>query len=114
MKLPLSFLSQYIDLKEYSLSDLSEILTLSGMEVEKIENEFPSFTNVVVAKVEEATPHPNADKLQIATVFDGENRYQVVCGATNCKKGLITAFAKEGAVLTTSDGETFKIKSTEK
>lgn len=110
MKISLSLLKNYVDLNNLTPIEISEILTEAGIEVENIENENPSFSGVVSAKVEEVNPHPNADKLKIATIFDGQNRYQVICGASNCKKGMITAFAKSGALLTDGSGKKIQIK----
>ena len=65
MKLSLSLLKKYVDVSEISLIEISDILTLAGIEVDNIENEKPSFSNVVAAVVEDVIPHPNADKLKI-------------------------------------------------
>ncbi|MBV1907012.1 MAG: phenylalanine--tRNA ligase subunit beta, partial [Pseudomonadales bacterium] len=58
------------------------------------------------ANVVSVAPHSNAEKLSVCQVFDGENTLQVVCGAPNVRAGLVTAFARVGAVL---PGD-FKIK----
>ena len=55
---------------------------------------------------EQAEQHPDADKLQVCQVSDGKETFQVVCGAPNARVGLLTAFAKVGAVLP----DNFKIK----
>ncbi len=109
MKIALSLIKEFISI-DLSAQEIAQKLTLAGIEVENIENENPSFTNVVVAKVEEVEKHPKADKLTIAKVNDGKEIFQVVCGAPNCKKGMITAFAKIGATLTTEDKKNFEIK----
>jgi phenylalanyl-tRNA synthetase beta chain len=61
---------------------------------------------VVVAQIQSAEQHPDADKLKVCQVSDGVDVFQVVCGAPNAREGLITAFAKVGAVLP----DNFKIK----
>ncbi len=109
MFLPLSLLKNYLTI-DLSLAEIVEKLTNLGIEVEKIENETPSFSNVIAAEVQKVEKHPSADKLQIATVFDGKENYQVVCGAPNCRAGLKTAFAALGATLTDEKNQTFKIK----
>lgn len=108
MKIPLSLIKSYLDLPE-SLNDLAEILTLLGIEVDGIENAAPPFSGVVVGKILSAIPHPEADKLRVAQVFDGKQEWQVVCGASNCREGLFTAFAKIGAVLYDAKGSPLKI-----
>lgn len=108
MKFPLSWLKDYIDI-DLSDEQLSETLTMLGIEVESIEQTKPSFSSVVVAKVISAEKHPNADRLKVAIVDDGTQKMQIVCGASNCREGLITALARVGAVLKDDKGE-FTIK----
>lgn len=109
MLVPLSWLKDYLDIR---LTDeqLADTLTLAGLEVDKIEKTSTGFTNIVVCQVIKTFPHPEADRLKIAEVSDGSENYQVVCGAPNCREGLITAFAKIGATLTDKSGKEFKIK----
>lgn len=109
MKLPLSWLKEFLDLP-VSPQEISETLTMLGMEVEKISENRPSFKGVVVGKVLEANRHPNADRLQVAQVTDGEKIYQVVCGASNCRAGIQVALARVGAELTDKQGKKFPIK----
>lgn len=111
MKIPLSLLRSYIHLDE-PLAQLAETLTLLGIEVEGILNETPRFSHVVAAEVRAVKPHPAADKLQIAEVFDGAKSWQVVCGARNCRAGLKTAFARIGAILYSSEGKEIRIVET--
>jgi phenylalanyl-tRNA synthetase beta chain len=86
--------------------ELADQLSLSGLEVDDVEGVAGDFTGVVVGEILTAEPHPNADKLQVCQVNDGEQTVQVVCGAPNARAGLKTAFARVGAVL---PGD-FKIK----
>jgi phenylalanyl-tRNA synthetase beta chain len=109
MKLPISLIKKYVDFAE-TPKEIAKILTFAGIEIEKIENEEPTFCNVVAARVEEVEKHPSADKLSIAKVNDGTQIMQVVCGASNCKQGMITAFAKIGATLLDDNNEIYKIK----
>jgi len=85
---------------------LADQLSLSGLEVDDIESVAGDFTGVVVGEILTAERHPNADKLQVCQVNDGEQTVQVVCGAPNARAGLKTAFARVGAVLPGN----FKIK----
>ncbi len=54
---------------------------------------------VVVAKILEKKPHPNADKLSLCRVTDGEKEYAIVCGARNMSEGDHVALSKIGAKL---------------
>lgn len=79
---------------------LADILTMAGLEVDSIEPAAPAFSGVVVAKVLKVTAHPDAKKLHVCDVDDGNgNVSKVICGASNVREGLIVAFAKVGAVL---------------
>jgi phenylalanyl-tRNA synthetase beta chain len=98
MKLPLSLLRQWIDLNE-PIASIAETLTLLGIEVDGIPFETAPFSGVVVARVESVEKHPDAARLCIAQVFDGKETRQVVCGAPNCRPGLVVAFAPPGAKL---------------
>ena len=109
MKVPLSWLKEYVTIKASS-PEIADILTMTGLEVDAIEKYHPPFSGIVVGTVTDVEPHPNADKLCIPTVSDGTESTQVVCGATNCRKGLKVAFAKTGASIQEADGTTFKIK----
>lgn len=115
MLVPFSWLKQHLELtpeQEASLSPekIADVLTLAGLEVDKVEKTALGFSGVVVAKVLEASQHPEAEKLRVAKVTDGTSTYQIVCGAPNCRAGLVTALATIGAQLTQPSGDTFKIK----
>lgn len=109
MLVPLSWIRDYLD---FSLTNeqIADTLTLAGLEVDKVEPTDLGFEGVVVGRVIDTKPHPEADKLKVATVSDGTETFQVVCGAPNCRKNLITSFAKIGAKLTTEEDKVFKIK----
>ena len=110
MKVPLSWLKEFLDLT-LTPEKISEVLTLAGLEVDAVTLIGSNFSGVVVAKVLSTTPHPNADRLCVATVTDGTEELQIVCGAKNCRPGLITALAKIGATLPPDEsGKPFKIK----
>jgi phenylalanyl-tRNA synthetase beta chain len=109
MRIPLSWLKKYLNV-DITAEKVSEVLTLAGLEVEGIDRPKFDFEGVVVGKVVRAEKHPNADKLRVATVSDGVEEFQVVCGAANCREGLLTAFAKIGASLKDPDGKIWKIK----
>ncbi len=109
MKQTLSLIKKFVDV-DISSTEIANILTLSGMEVESIENETPSFEGVVSAEIKEVEKHPSADRLSIAKVYDGEKDYSIVCGASNCRKGIKVALAKIGAQLTDENNKKWKIK----
>ena len=106
MKFPLSWLKEFLTL-ELSPAQLAKHLTMCGIEVDHFEKMAPKFTQVVVAEIISTIPHPQADKLTIAQVFDGTHTHQVVCGATNCRPSLKTALALIGATLIDDQGQSF-------
>jgi phenylalanyl-tRNA synthetase beta chain len=89
---------------------LVDQITMAGLEVDEVASVARDFSNVIVAEILTAEPHPNADKLQVCTVSDGTEVHQVVCGAPNARAGLKTAYAQVGALLPTPEGGEFKIK----
>ncbi|MGY8809030.1 MAG: phenylalanine--tRNA ligase subunit beta, partial [Fidelibacterota bacterium] len=97
MKVSLSWLKRFVDF-EYSSSELADKLTMQGFESEVV-TDFSSLQHIVVGEVKSAEKHPDADKLKVCTVTDGNDSYNVVCGAPNVDKGQKIVFAKVGAVL---------------
>lgn len=106
MKITYNWLKEYIEF-DLSAAELAERLTNVGFEVEEYFPLIKPFSGVVVGKVLSKDKHPDADKLSICRVSDGENEYQVVCGASNVEAGQTIPFARVGALL---DGGNFKIK----
>lgn len=105
MKLVLSWLREFLPIN-LSPEDISHALTMGGLEVEALHEVVPTFSGVVVAKVLSVRRHPQAEKLVIAQVFDGKEEHQVVCGAPNCREGIIVPYAKPGAIV---GGKTLQI-----
>ncbi len=59
-----------------------------------------TFPNIIVAKVLTVEKHPNADRLRVVTLSDGNNTIQpVVCGAWNFEAGAIVPLALPGATI---------------
>ena len=73
-------------------------LTMAGLEVEAVTAVAPALKGVVVARIEAATPHPSG-RLSVCQVQDGSQARQVVCGAPNVRPGLLSAWARPGALL---------------
>jgi phenylalanyl-tRNA synthetase beta chain len=109
MRVPLTWLKEYIKFT-HTPTQLADILTMIGLEVESIEMLPPTFEGVVVGRILATERHPNADNLTLAKVETGRGVVDVVCGAENCRAGIKTAFAPVGASLTDEEGKTFKIR----
>ncbi len=98
MKFSEKWLRTWID-PELSTSELCDQLTGAGLEVDAVETMADEFTGVVVGEIVELHAHPKAERLSVCTVFDGSEKFSVVCGAPNAREGLKTAFAKVGSEL---------------
>jgi phenylalanyl-tRNA synthetase beta chain len=91
---------------EASPQDLCHRLTMAGLEVDSLKELGAGFETVIVARLEQVDPHPEADRLTLCQVNTGCEVVAVVCGATNHKAGDLVALAQPGTVL---PGD-FKIK----
>lgn len=99
MRVPLSWLSEYVDLPPLEPRQLAAVLEMLGHEVEEIEPLDVGWSGVVIAQVETVAPHPDADKVRVCTVTTGGDPITVVCGAWNFEAGARVAFANPGAIL---------------
>ena len=109
MKIPLSWLNDYVKIDDIDPNELAEKLTRAGLQVESIDTVGGEELSdlIVVAEVLECEAHPDSDHLHVCKVTDGKDEFQVVCGAPNMRKGIKTAFAKIGAFIPEGG---FKIK----
>ncbi len=109
MKLPLSWLNEYVKVDDVDPKELAEKLTRAGLQVEAIETVGDEQLSdlFVVVEVLESVDHPDSDHLHVCKVTDGTETFQVVCGAPNMRAGIKTAFSKIGAVIPNGG---FKIK----
>ena len=108
MKVPVSWLNEYVDVSDLSSQVLSDKLTFSGIEVDGVDEIGATLDeNFVVGEVLSCEPHENSDHLSLCSVSDGMDQYQVVCGAPNCRAGIKVPFARVGAVIPAGG---FKIK----
>src|SRR5688572_30072112 len=125
MKLPISWLKYYIDLDGLSVEEIARKLTLAGLEVDEIKyaglpmpvkdgerHEFKTSgigwdrDKIVVAEIRQVNPHPNADRLTLLDLYDGQQNQTVLTGAPNIfhlkgtgklEKPIKVAYAKEGS-----------------
>ncbi len=97
MKFTLSWLKDHLGTKA-SLDDIAAKLSAIGLEVESIEDPAAKLGAFTIARVLEAKPHPNADRLKVVQVetAKGKSPVEVVCGAPNAKAGMVGVFAPLG------------------
>lgn len=98
MKVPLTWLKEYVTFSMHH-TDLAHRLTMAGNEVGSIDVVGEFWDHVYVGYVDSIQPHPNADRLRLATVDLSNEKITVVCGAPNIQAGQKIAFAKVGASL---------------
>ena len=131
MKIPISWLREYVDLDGLSIEEIARKLTLAGLEVDEIKyvglpvsngtgpgsserHEFKTSgiswdpDKIVVAEIREVMPHPNADRLTLLDLYDGQQTQTVLTGAPNIfhlkgtgklPKPIKVAYAKEGSTI---------------
>ncbi len=93
-----------------SVREIADALTQTAFEVEEVVPLDAGLEQVVVGRVRHVRPHPDADRLRVASVDVGEEtERQIVCGAPNLAEGQMVAVALPGAVLPTPDGAGFAI-----
>jgi phenylalanyl-tRNA synthetase beta chain len=107
MRVSLSWLRDYVDLR-LTPEELAARLTMAGLAVDRVDRTSGDWgPDIRVGRIAEVAPHPNADRLRLATVDVGNGeRHTVVCGAPNVATGQMVAFATAGARL--RDGHTGK------
>ena len=97
MKISFDWLKSFIPL-EGGIQEVVEQLTMLGLEAE-LDLDTSRLGDIIVGEVTSKIKHPNADRLSLCEVFNGEKTYPVVCGAPNVDKGQKVAFAPVGTVL---------------
>ena len=99
MKIAESWLREWVD-PDMGTEELAHELTMLGHEVDGVEFEGTGIDEVVVAEVIECGKHPDADKLSVCRVSDGNGELiDIVCGAPNVRAGMKTPLAKPGVTL---------------
>ncbi len=89
------------------VNELAEQLTYLGLEVDDISSSLPAMSEVVIARVVDVLPHPDAERLKVCEVDNGtSDLVQIVCGAPNVRMGLVTALANPGCPM--PDGKKLK------
>lgn len=93
MKVLKSWLSDWVDIDKINGDELSLALESLGFEIESRIDIKPNYKNIVVGKVLEIYPHPNADKVRVTKVDTGNNVFEIVCGAFNFDVGAVVPVA---------------------
>lgn len=110
MKISLNWIKNFVDINGISVDELSNSLTMAGLEVESVEDQNLRLKNFVIGKVLEKVKHPKADKLSVCQVDVGTEKLQIVCGAPNVDTGQTVAVALNGAVVPSNQMVIGKVK----
>ena len=98
MWLSLNWIKDFVDYElDRDPKDLGCLISLSVAEVEDVKIVGKALDQVRVVEVIKTEPHPDADKLKLATLTDGTEVRTIVCGASNCRPGIKLPFADIGA-----------------
>ena len=93
----LEWVKDYIDISGEDYNELASKITKAGINIEHVISNH--IDNLVIGEVIKCEPHPDSDHLNVCIVNTGEEELQIVCGASNVRKGLKIILAKVGAVL---------------
>ncbi len=99
MIVSVSWLKNYVNVPVDTMT-LAHDLTMLGLNVEHVTGASSIDSNVVIGRVLDVQPHPDADRLRVCTVdAGGENPVGIVCGAPNVAAEQLVAVALVGAKL---------------
>ena len=93
----LNWVKDYVDIKNEDLHELAVKITKAGVNVEKVVDS--RINNLVIGEVLDCKEHPNSDHLHICIVDIGKEKTQIVCGASNVRKGIKVLVALPGCIL---------------
>jgi phenylalanyl-tRNA synthetase beta chain len=99
MKVPLSWLQDFVDISDITPEVLADKLTNIGFEIEEIIYLGQNIEKVYTGKIKKIEKHPNADKLVVCTLDMGSEVLTIVTGATNVNEGDVVPVATDGAIL---------------
>lgn len=106
MKFSYNWLSEFLPDLALSAEALAEVLTMGLFETQVVARiDIDPLT--IVAKIVELQPHPNADRLQLATIDTGTTQVTVVCGAPNIAVGQLVPYSPPGTTVQSEDGSSF-------
>jgi phenylalanyl-tRNA synthetase beta chain len=98
MKVSLNWLKDYVEIR-MGLKELTDLLTMAGLEVEEVISTGEGLEKVIIAEIDSIQRHPDADRLSLVEVKAAHERFSIVCGATNIRKGQKVPLALVGARL---------------
>ncbi len=110
MLVPVRWLRDLVD-TDLTTEQIAHRLTMAGLEAESITRVGEEWDNIFVAEIVAVDPHPDADRLVLATAHAGPHRLTVVTGAPNIRAGQKVALALVGARLVDPYVDTLQYKT---
>ena len=98
MKVSVNWLRTFVDFDE-TPEQIAERITFGAFELDGMDKVKRHLKGLVAGKILESKKHPDADKLHVTKVDVGGEILDIVCGAPNCREGLIVPVAKPGTKL---------------
>ena len=103
MRVPLSWLKEFVNLDGFTVEEIAKKITLAGSEISSIETTGGDIPGVIIGKIVSVHKHPDADKLSVCKVDVGDgDTLPIVCGASNVREGIYVPIAMIGAKLPNS------------
>lgn len=99
MRIPLSWLKEFVNLDGLEVEEIARNITLSGSEISSIETTGGDIPGVIIGKVLTVHKHTDADKLSVCKVNVGDDVLSIVCGAPNVRENIYVPVAMIGAKL---------------
>ena len=113
MQFSKAWLQEFFD-KSIDKVDLGEVLTMSGLEVDNVQDLSKISKLIVVGEIVNIEKHPDADRLNVCQVDIGlERAIQIVCGAPNARVGIKVPCALVGAKLPDFEIKKAKLRGVE-
>lgn len=111
MRISYNWLKDFLPKLTLSPKETAELLTMHSFET-VVTGELVVPPDITVVKIVNIKPHPNADRLHLVTVTDGQREITVVCGATNIAVGQTVPYSPPGTTLQDENNDNFTVKET--
>ncbi len=109
MKISYNWVRSFIPQLTLSAEEVADVLTMHSFET-TVHRAYTIDPTLTVCEVVSLAKHPNADRLRLAIITDGNQEVQVVCGAPNIEQGQRVVYAPTGARVYGDNGEQFTLK----
>jgi phenylalanyl-tRNA synthetase beta chain len=98
MKIAVATLNRFFK-KSRTTAEIARLIERTEIELEQVLYSKPLDSKIVLAKITDIFPHPEADRLQLVTVGVGKQKHDLVCGAPNLAVGQRVAYVQPGSTL---------------